>query len=466
MSLPHHLPFVGVLQQQGARVYMVGGTLRDRLLGKEHKDYDLLVTGLPYKTLVGILRQHGRVQLMGRTFGIIKFLPSHWDASPIDIALPRKEVSTGVGHRDFEVAFDHTLPIAVDLERRDFTINAMALDLADDRLIDPFGGHRDLQQRILRQVSPQAFPEDPLRMLRGVQFAARFALQVEALTYQAMRLHASSISTVAAERIAEEFRKLLQAPAPSCGFYLMQEVDLLAPLLPEVAGLVAYHDPTAAALPDLANTLFARTMRRLDAVQQQTMLLRHGQPDLLLAALWCDCGQSVNTLDNTPVLRAQRAAELAWQRLETLRMTMIGAHPALIATLITHSAFSLEALASAAALRHFAHRVGCQEALMVFDLRLADVLGNPSSLTAADLLYLRQRLQAEIALQVPLQLRDLAVNGRDLQQLGIAAGPRLGDILQHLLQHVLDDPGRNTRSYLLAIAQQAFRAAEQQCPTM
>ena len=191
MTRVAHLPFVHALQQVGGRVYMVGGTLRDALLGREQKDLDLLITGLPQDRLIRLLRQYGRVQLIGRAFGVIKFLPRQWTDPPIDIALPRTEVSTGIGHRDFAVTFDHTLPIETDLQRRDFTINAMALDLADDRLIDPFGGYQDLQRQWLRQVSPAAFPEDPLRMLRGVQFAARFGLHVEPVTRQAMCTHAA-----------------------------------------------------------------------------------------------------------------------------------------------------------------------------------------------------------------------------------------------------------------------------------
>src|SRR5262249_27607495 len=172
-----------------------------------------------------------------------------------DVALPRTEISTGLGHRDFEVTFDPTLPVETDLGRRDFTMNAMAIDLADGRLLDPFGGYPDLQQRLLRQVSSLAFPEDPLRMLRGIQLAARFELQIEPATRDAMRTHAATITTVAAERLAEELRKLLQARAPSQGFVAMQEVGLLAYIFPELAQLAGglegppaggSTDPTAA----------------------------------------------------------------------------------------------------------------------------------------------------------------------------------------------------------------------------
>jgi tRNA nucleotidyltransferase (CCA-adding enzyme) len=462
MTRVAHLPFVRALHQAGGRVYMVGGTLRDALLGREHKDLDLLVTGLPQNILIRLLRQHGRVQLIGRAFGVIKFLPRQWSDPPIDIALPRTEVSTGIGHRDFAVTFDHTLPIETDLERRDFTINSMALDLADERLIDPFGGYQDLQRHRLRQVSPTAFPEDPLRMLRGVQFAARFGLHVEPRTHQAMCTHAAAITTVAAERIAEELRKLFQAPAPSHGFYLMHAVGLLSHLFPELARLTTCPDRQAmpkANTEALEQTAFARTMRRLDAVQQHEELMHRGDLNLLLAALWSDSGQPEVAAIAPPQQVVTHAAVFAQQRLETLRMTMIGAQPALVATLIAASAFEVSALTADAALRHLAHRLGCRETFMVLDLRLADRLGNRPEQSLDDLLALRQRLHAVIDRQVPLQLKELAVNGHDLQHLGIPPGPRLGQVLETLLHQVLDDPTRNTREYLLAAAQAEYNAA-------
>jgi tRNA nucleotidyltransferase (CCA-adding enzyme) len=359
------------------------------------------------------------------------------------VALPRTEISTGIGHRDFEVTFDHTLPVETDLGRRDFTINAMAIDLADGRLLDPFGGYEDLQQRRLRQVSMVAFLEDPLRMLRGIQLAARFALQIERATRESMQTHAAAITTVAPERIAEELRKLLQAWAPSQGFVVMHAVGLLMHIFPELARLAE-------------GAAFTRTMRRLDVVQQCERLSYRGDLDLLFAALLCDSGLSVVAQTGTSwTLKdlGQASARLARQRLEALKVTTIGATPALISRLIAHSTFEASALATPAALRHFAHDVGCTEAFMLFELRLADRLGNEPEHSVDDWLDLRQRLRMAIDQQTPLSLKELAVNGDDLQRLGIPAGPRLGQILQTLLSHVLDDPAQNTRTRLLALAQ-------------
>jgi tRNA nucleotidyltransferase/poly(A) polymerase len=257
-----------------------------------------------------------------------------------------------------------------------------------------------------------------------------------------MHIHAAAITTVAPERIAEELRKLLQAWAPSQGFAVMHEMGLLIHILPELARLA---DGAA----------FTRTMRRLDAVQQCERLSYRGHLDLLLAALLCDSGLSSVTQTGTSwTLQdlAQASARLARQRLEALKITTIGATPALISKLIAHSAFEVSALATPATLRRFAHDVGCTEVLMLFELRLADRFGHEPEHPVDDLLDLRQRLRMVIDQQTPLSLKDLAVNGDDLQRLGIPAGPRLGQILQTLLSHVLDDPAHNTRERLLALA--------------
>lgn len=455
---PAVLSLVGAVREAGGRVYMVGGTLRDFLLGNAYKDLDLLVTGLPQNDLVRLLRRRGRVQRVGQAFGVLKFLPREWDGSPIDIALPRVETSTGIGHRDFEVAFDHTLPIETDLKRRDFTINAMALDLPDERLIDPFGGHADLEARVLRQVSPLAFPEDPLRMLRGVQFASRFGLRTEPETRSSMSAHAAAIGTVAPERIAIEVQKLFQAPKPSHGFVLMHEVGLLAHLFPEIDRLTAIHDARSTASQGdspLDTSLFGRDMRRLDAVQQGAGLINRGDLHVLLAALWLDCQPAEDEPAGAQQAPLQWTADLARERLKALRATTIGVRPARVAALIAGSDFEIDVLAQARGLRHFVHRLGYDEAFMVIDLRVADRLAKHADQGIEDLLHVRRRLRAEIEQGSPLGLKDLAVNGNDLRQIGVAPGPGMGRILNDLLHDVLDDPTRNTREDLLAAAARA-----------
>jgi hypothetical protein len=219
--------------------------------------------------------------------------------------------------------------------------------------------------------------------------------------------------------------------------------------------------------------VFRRTLQRLDAVQQQEVLTHRGHLALQLAALFQDSGfpdtasaALAPTVQRTHV--AQASATLASQRLEALRMTTIGADPALIKRLIIASATDPGMLGTAAALRHFAHRTGPEVVCMVIDLWLAERFASTPSRAIDDLLDLRQRWRDELARHVPLSLKELALDGHDLQRLGIPPGPQMGHILQVLLQRVLDDPAYNTRAHLLAIVQSAFAhvlpTARQQYP--
>jgi hypothetical protein len=338
--------------------------------------------------------------------------------------------------------------VEVDLGRRDFSINALAIDLATNRLIDPFDGLQDLHQRVLRQVSAQAFPEDPLRMLRGVQLAARFHLRVDPETLRAMQAHAAAITTISAERIAEEFRKLFQATIPSSGFLLMHESGILPHVLPEVAAL---HEPRLS-----AHHAFAHTLRRIDTITQHEALTSRGHLDLLLAALFYDVGLVDAPPTATPAQIAEVSARQARQRLEVLRMTMIGAQLERIERLLAHSRFALATLASVVAFRRLVYDLGPDTTRMLFDLRLADHLARHPAHPSAEIGALQQRLSHDIAQHVPFTIKELAINGHDLQRLGMSSGPPMGHLLLTLLTHVWDDPDRNTRDYLLPYAQHAI----------
>ena len=180
-----------------------------------------------------------------------------------------------------------------------------------------------------------------------------------------------------------------------------------------------------------------------------------GDLHVLLAALWLDCQPAEDESTDAQQAPLQWAAGLAQERLEALRATTIGVRPALVAALIAGSDFEIDALAPAGGLRHFAHRLGCDEAFMVIDLRVAERLANHAVQGIDDLLDVRRRLRAEIERGSPLGLKDLAVNGNDLRQIGVTPGPGMGRILNDLLQEVLDDPARNTREELLAAAAKA-----------
>jgi tRNA nucleotidyltransferase (CCA-adding enzyme) len=187
------------LRAAGFRALVVGGAVRDALLGLEAKDIDVEVYGINYDRLAELLGRHGNVDLVGKSFGVVKF--GAWDFS-----VPRRDNKIGLGHRDFRSTFDENITPREAASRRDFTINSMAYDPMTGELLDFFGGRADLENHVLRATSP-AFSEDPLRVLRGMQFACRFDLAIAPETAHLARSTASEYSTLPRERVAEEFMK-------------------------------------------------------------------------------------------------------------------------------------------------------------------------------------------------------------------------------------------------------------------
>ena len=234
MNLPEEL--VRLLRQvpELARAYLVGGCVRDALLGITHKDFDLEVYGVSYEALEKSLGAHGRVDLVGKTFGVIKF--SSLSGAQWDFSLPRRDSKMSAGHKGFQVEFDSDISPKEAAARRDFTINALMFDPRAGEYLDFFGGRDDLKNRVLRHTSA-AFVEDPLRVLRGMQFAARFDLAAAPETIALCRSIAHTFSELAVERVGMEwFKWALAGQKPSAGLRFLKESGWLLHF-PEVAAL-------------------------------------------------------------------------------------------------------------------------------------------------------------------------------------------------------------------------------------
>ena len=196
---------LGKLADKGHKSLIVGGAVRDAMMGTEPKDIDVEVYGTNYEDLASTLSQHGKVNQVGKAFGVIKFKDK--EKNEYDFSLPRRENKTGVGHRDFATEFDPTITPPEAAARRDFTFNAMAYDPLHGELHDYFGGEKDLNDRVIRHTS-EAFSEDPLRVLRGMQFAARYGMKVHPDTAKLSESISHEYSTIPKERVSEEFMKL------------------------------------------------------------------------------------------------------------------------------------------------------------------------------------------------------------------------------------------------------------------
>lgn len=214
--------FIQEILKNFGEVYLVGGLPRDLMLGIENKDIDLIVRKIPVDKLIEILEPFGKVDFVGKSFGVIKFL-DNIDKLDYDIALPRTEKMNGEGgYRGFDIMSDENLPIEKDLERRDATINSIAIDI-NGNIIDPFNGLKDIENKILKATSIHSFYEDPLRVLRIIQFASRFGFKIEKNTWEEMKKNASKIKGISGERILIELEKIIKKGDPMIGFKLLMD---------------------------------------------------------------------------------------------------------------------------------------------------------------------------------------------------------------------------------------------------
>jgi tRNA nucleotidyltransferase (CCA-adding enzyme) len=218
------------VRDAGGRALMVGGCVRDRLMGREAKDWDVEVYGVEPSILRALLDRLGRVNVVGEAFTVYKL------GKDLDVSLPRRERKTGRGHRAFYIEGDPSMSFAEAARRRDFTVNAVLEDPLTGELIDPFGGRADIERKLLRAVSPETFVEDSLRVLRAAQFAARFRFDIEPRTVELCR--AIDLTDLPAERVWGELEKiLLAAREPSVGLRRLDELRATEQLFPELHAL-------------------------------------------------------------------------------------------------------------------------------------------------------------------------------------------------------------------------------------
>jgi tRNA nucleotidyltransferase (CCA-adding enzyme) len=409
----------------GLDAYLVGGAVRDELLGLESKDADFVVPGVDYDGLRRALEPHGKVEefeVAGRRVGA-RLYPRDKRvraAAPagIEFAPPRAERSTGPGRHDFVIVADPALSIEDDMARRDFTVNAIAKRLETGELVDPFNGAQDLRNGVLRAVSDRSFAEDPLRIVRGLRLVSQRGLAPDAPTLEQMRAEAQNVRLVSGERLGDELAKLLLGGQPAQALRLARETGVLGVLLPELD-------------PEMDEHTF--TVVQATANAEASLAVR-------LAALLHDSAKASTPDEN----HAAHGADLAGRALERLR------YPARLRTyvvrLIRAHSFRVDAVDERFA-RRFLREHGEELAFDLVAHKQADLTGKgreDRERAAARLLELLEQQQTQ-----PHRLADLAVDGSDLIELGYREGPELGRTLEELLDAVVEDPSLNTREQLL-----------------
>jgi tRNA nucleotidyltransferase (CCA-adding enzyme) len=435
------------VRDQGGRALIVGGWVRDRLRGTATADIDMEVFGVPQDQLRGLLAQFGRVEAVGQSFAVYKLAtPVAQDSgvtqgfSPaIDIALPRRDSKTGRGHKGFEVVGDPSMSFEEAARRRDFTINAISWDPLTDEYVDPFDGRGDLARRLLRAVDDATFGEDSLRVLRAIQFAARFEYALDDRTAALCRR--IPLDDLPAERVWGELEKLLLlARRPSIGFALALELGVVGRLLPELLPLVGCEQE-----PDWhpEGDVWTHTLMVIDEVRAQNSDLdRPRLITVMLGAVCHDLGKPATTEVIDGRIRSPNhedaGVQPAMQILDRLnihtidgfdvRMQVIG----LVSQHLKPGMFHKAGNVSDGAFRRLAQKVDLE---LLARLARADCRGRTGEFDCSAMDWFVERARA---LGVEHEPPKPILLGRHLLELGVEPGPRMGALLRQVYEKQLD----------------------------
>jgi tRNA nucleotidyltransferase (CCA-adding enzyme) len=417
----------------GGRTYFIGGFARDNVLQSlghtvESKDIDLEVYGVGLETLKQILSAHGPVNLVGASFGVIKL------GNTIDIALPRTDSKSGIGHKAFMVDVDENMTVREAARRRDFTVNTIAIDVLTGEIIDPFGGVDDLKHGVLRVTDPELFKEDSLRVLRAMQLAARFNLKPTPETIEVCR--SIDLDDLPSERIGEEWKKLLlKADRPSIGLYIARELGILQQLHPELEILDTipqnpewHAEGSVWEHTKMAVDVAARIIRR-DELPEAAAL------EVMLAVLCHDIGKATTTeTQDGKIISPGHAKAGGPLTSNFLRQLKLGnSYLETVPRLVTeHMVLHTNPNLADTALRRLAIRLYPATLAQLLRVDEADILGRASE--HSDTGYLQKIATRADRLDITEDKPQPLIRGRDLMTLGVQPGITMGAMLTQLFE--------------------------------
>jgi tRNA nucleotidyltransferase (CCA-adding enzyme) len=426
------------LRERGKRAWIVGGCVRDLLLGRTGGDWDVCTDARPDELMKIFPRaiptgiEHGTVTVVANKV--------HYEVTTL-----RGESTYSDGRRPDAVHFVDD--ITADLARRDFTVNAIAVDPRSGHVIDPFEGRRDLAARVLRAVGDarERFSEDGLRVLRAARFVATLEMELDPETERAIEPTLGTYRKVSAERVRDEWVKTMKAKKPSRAFDVMRRTGILGVTCPELLEGVGMEQNKWHAFDVWRHAMECMDACRGDAILRIAALLHDvGKPR---TRAWSDKTNDWTFYDHD-VLGAEIVEPIA------ARLRFSNDERARIVALVRHHLFHYSEW-SDAAVRRWMKRVGTERIEDLYALNEADVRakGRDCSADLAALEALKAHVAQVVAQGAALRVRDLKVNGRDLMtDLGMKPGPRMGEILEVLLEKVIADPSLNDRDRLLAEA--------------
>jgi tRNA nucleotidyltransferase (CCA-adding enzyme) len=441
------------IRSAGGRPRIVGGAVRDWLRGSPLHDFDVEVFSLPAPLLEGVLRAHGRVDAVGQAFTVYKVTGLEGADDAVDVALPRRDSKVGPGHRGILARGDPDLDPQEAARRRDFTMNALLLDPFTGEIQDFFGGERDLASGVLRAVDPATFPEDPLRALRAVQFAARFGLEVEPGT--ARLCAAMPVAELPPERVFGEMEKLLLGAArPSAGLRLLKAWGLLPAVAPELVPLEATpQDPVWHPEGDV----FTHTLLAVD--QGPPLLSGLDRPRklaVMLGILCHDLGKATTTRFEEGRIRSRGHEEAGvaptlslldrWSVHTLEGYDLRGQVLGLVQNhLKPGQLYDDRDRVGDGAIRRLARK--CEPALL-YRVARADCLGRAGDFPPVAMEWFLERVRA---LEVTERPPEPLLRGRDVLALGLPPGPAVGAVLRAVYELQLDGRVR-TRDEAVAAA--------------
>lgn len=421
------------VREAGGRALIVGGWVRDRLMGRESKDVDIEVFGVPADRLHRILESLGRVETVGESFQVYK-------SGDIDVSLPRRESKSGRGHRGFDITGDPAMELAEAVGRRDFTANAIAWDPLSGEYLDPCDGRGDIERRLLRVVDPATFGDDSLRVLRAVQFAARFEFALDDVARGLCR--DIPLDDLPAERVWGEIEKLLLAPRPSIGLALAMELGVVRALFPELQALAGCpQEPEWHPEGDV----WVHTLQVVDQARRRIDDLdRPQRMAVMLGALCHDLGKPATTAVIDGRIRSmdheEQGVAPTHALLDRLNMHSLDGYDVrqqvvgLVAQHLKPGAwFKVRDEVGDGAFRRLAHKVDLE---LLARVAKADCMGREPGrfdCTAMDWFLDRARaLGVEHRPPAPILL------GRHLLALGVQPGRRVGEILKGVYEQQMD----------------------------
>lgn len=436
MSLEAARNIAAAVRDAGGRALIVGGWVRDQLRGHPSKDLDLEIFGVPGERLLPLLANVGRVEAVGQSFPVYKVIrPGEGD---IDVALPRRESKRGRGHKGFEVHGDPSMSIQEAARRRDFTINAIAWDPLTGTYEDPWNGRADLDRRLLKAVDLATFGDDSLRVLRAIQFAARFEFSLQDQTAALCRT--IQLDDLAAERIWGEFEKLLQANRPSIGFGLALDLGIVDQLFPELKALVGCEQE-----PEWhpEGDVWTHTLMVIDCARQMnTDLDRPRAIAVMLGAVCHDLGKPATTAFVDGRIRSLDHEEAGVGPTHTL-LDRLNVHAidgydvrgqvvGLVAQHLKPGAFFKAGNVGDGAFRRLAQKVDLE---LLARVARADCRGRTGGFDCSAMDWFVERARA---LGVEHQPPAPLLLGRHVLALGVQPGPRVGEILRQIYEQQLD----------------------------